>query len=101
MRRPSHDVKACHAVGRRGSGEEEGCYPLNVTFANVSTGGDQFEWSYGTGLNSTETVSEHTVAYYNPTSNVVPTRCPDREYRCRMQQPRRDTWRCSPRWKPN
>ena len=51
--------------------QEEGCYPLNVTFANLSTGGDQFEWNYGTGLNSTETASEHTVAYFNPTSNVV------------------------------
>jgi|GEM_PF-637125 len=50
---------------------EEGCYPLEVTFANQSVGGDMYYWTYGTGLNSTETESEHTVEYFNPTNNIV------------------------------
>ena len=50
---------------------QEGCYPLEVTFGNQSVGGDTYTWNYGTGLNSQETAEEHTVAYFNPTSNVV------------------------------
>ncbi len=50
---------------------QEGCYPLEVTFANHSIGGDHYEWSYGTGLMSEETASEHTVSYFNPTSSIM------------------------------
>jgi len=50
---------------------QEGCYPLEVTFANNSVGGDNFTWTYGTGLNSSESSVEHTVEYFNPTSNIV------------------------------
>ena len=51
--------------------EQSGCYPLEVTFANQSVGGETYIWSYGTGLNSEEPAAEHTVEYFNPTSNVL------------------------------
>jgi PKD repeat protein len=68
----SHDVEV-HAtpVADMEVVREEGCYPLEVTFANHSVGGDTYNWTYGTGLNSTETADEHTVEYFNPTSNIV------------------------------
>jgi len=51
--------------------DQTGCYPLEVTFGNQSVGGDTYIWSYGTGLNSEEPAAEHTVEYFNPTSNVL------------------------------
>ena len=51
--------------------DQAGCYPLEVTFGNQSVGGETYIWSYGTGLNSEETAAEHTVEYFNPTSNVL------------------------------
>ena len=68
----SHDVEV-HAtpIADMELVDQQGCYPLEVTFANNSIGGDLFQWTYGTGLNSTETATEHTVEYYNPTPNVV------------------------------
>ncbi|MDA0945900.1 MAG: PKD domain-containing protein [Bacteroidetes bacterium] len=50
---------------------QEGCYPLEVTFANQSVGGDAFLWTYGTGINSSTEDSEHTVEFFNPTSSIV------------------------------
>ena len=68
----SHDVEV-HAtpIADLEVVHQEGCYPLEVTFANQSVGGDSFVWTYGTGLNSAEEAQEHTVEYFNPTSNVV------------------------------
>jgi len=68
----SHDVEV-HAtpIADMEVLSQEGCYPLEVTFGNQSVGGDTYTWTYGTGLNSQETAEEHTVAYFNPTSNVV------------------------------
>ncbi|MED5318636.1 MAG: PKD domain-containing protein, partial [Bacteroidota bacterium] len=51
--------------------DQAGCYPLEVTFGNQSVGGEAYIWSYGTGLNSDEPALEHTVEYFNPTSNVL------------------------------
>ena len=51
--------------------DQAGCYPLEVTFGNQSVGGETYTWSYGTGLNSNEPALEHTVEYFNPTSNVL------------------------------
>ena len=51
--------------------QETGCYPLEVTFGNQSVGGDTYVWNYGTGLNSEEIASEHTVEYFNSTPNVI------------------------------
>ena len=48
-----------------------GCYPLEVTFANQSVGGDHYDWAYGTGMVSSETAMEHTISYFNPTGSVV------------------------------
>ena len=68
----SHDVEV-HAtpVADMEVVRQEGCYPLEVTFANQSVGGDTYNWTYGTGLNSSETADEHTVEYFNPTTNIV------------------------------
>ena len=51
--------------------EQVGCYPVEVTFANQSVGGDTYTWTYGTGLNSQESAAEHTVQYFNPSANIV------------------------------
>jgi PKD repeat protein len=50
---------------------EEGCYPLEVTFQNNSIGADTYEWLYGTGETSTNADPEHTVLFYNNTTNPV------------------------------
>jgi len=68
----SHDVTV-HAtpVAQLDVVRQEGCYPLEVTFANQSIGGDTYTWTYGTGLNSQESAAEHTVQYFNPSGEIV------------------------------
>ena len=68
----SHDIEV-HAtpVADIESIDEQGCYPLEVTFQNNSLGGDVYEWSYGTGLNSNETADTHTVTFFNASSQTV------------------------------
>ena len=68
----SHDIEV-HAtpIADIEIAEEDGCYPLEVTLQNNSIGGDLYEWSYGTGLNSNETASTHTVEYYNASSQPI------------------------------
>ena len=50
---------------------QEGCYPLDVTFTNNTTGADTFQWFYGTGEVSTTSEPEHTHTYFNTSTSPV------------------------------
>ncbi|MGB0196520.1 MAG: PKD domain-containing protein, partial [Flavobacteriales bacterium] len=51
--------------------EAEGCYPVDVTFANSSSGFATTEWAYGNGEFSAIGDSVHTKTFFNPTSDLV------------------------------
>ena len=51
--------------------EAEGCYPVDVTFANNSNGFATAEWAYGNGEFSVIGDSVHTKTFFNPTSDLV------------------------------
>ena len=51
--------------------EAEGCYPVDVTFANNSDGFATAEWAYGNGEFSVIGDSVHTKTFFNPTSELV------------------------------
>lgn len=42
-----------------------GCYPVDVVLQNNSTGGDSFQWVYGTGEVSDTDALQHSYTYYN------------------------------------
>ncbi|MFK7756832.1 MAG: PKD domain-containing protein [Flavobacteriales bacterium] len=45
--------------------ESEGCYPLEVTFGNASTGAESYSWVYGTGEVGNTDDLEHTHTFFN------------------------------------
>ena len=49
----------------------EGCYPVNVTFANNSVGNTSISWNYGNGEFSAISDSLHTKTFFNPTETLI------------------------------
>ncbi len=49
----------------------EGCYPVNVTFANNSVGNTSVSWNYGNGEFSAISDSLHTKTFFNPTETLI------------------------------
>ena len=49
----------------------EGCYPVDATFANSSTGHTATSWNYGNGEFGAISDSLHTKTFFNPTEELI------------------------------
>jgi len=49
----------------------DGCYPLDVTFLNQSSGSESYSWVYGTGEVGNTSETEHTHTFYNLNNTSV------------------------------